>query len=38
MEMDTEDAPVTAKDLVRMGTCWLLWTVAQSTGGAVLEG
>lgn len=38
MEMDTEDAAVTAKDLVRMDTCWLLWTVAQSTGGAVLEG
>lgn len=38
MEMDTEDAAVTAIDLVRMGKCWLLWTVAQSTGRAVLEG
>lgn len=38
MEMDTEDAAVMAKDLVRMDTCWLLCTVAQSTGRAVLEG
>lgn len=37
-EMDTEDAAVTAIDLVRMDMCWLLCTVAQSTGGTVLEG
>lgn len=38
IQMATEDAVVTARDLVRPLVQWLQSTVAGNTGGRVLEG